>query len=177
MYVEPAVPVKVDVLLDGVVTFPPAPLMILHAPVPTDGEFPANVTEVNPQVAELVWSAPAAAAVGFRLNVITTSSVEAVHGLLLIVQRKVYVEPAVPVNVDVALDAVVTLPPVPETILHAPVPTVGVFPAKVTLVKPHVAAPVWSGPAFAAVGFRLNVIFTLFPLAVQGLLLIVHRKV
>ncbi len=62
------------------------------------------------------------------------------HGLLLIVQRNVYEEPAVPLNVEVGLDGVVIVPPVPETILHAPVPTVGVFPAKVTLVKPHVAA-------------------------------------
>ena len=47
-----------------------------------------------------------------------------------------------PVNVEVGLDGVVTVPPIPETMLHAPVPAVGVFPAKVTLVKAHVAAPV-----------------------------------
>ena len=71
------------------------------------------------------------------MNVITTSSVLAVQGALLIVHRKVYVLPAVPVNVLVGLLAVVMLPPVPETILYAPVPTVGVLPAKVVLVTPH----------------------------------------
>ena len=76
-------------LLEGVVTVPPAPLIILHAPVPTVGALAAKVTEVNPQVAELVWSGPALEAVGFRLKVITTSSVDAVHGLLLMVHRNV----------------------------------------------------------------------------------------
>ena len=80
--------------------------------------------------------------VGFRLNVITTSSVDAVHGLFDIVQLKVYVEPAVPIKVEVGLDAVVIVPPVPLTMLHAPVPTVGVLPARVTVVNPQVAAPV-----------------------------------
>ena len=53
---------------------------------------------------------------------------------------------------DVALDGVVTLPPEPDIILHAPVPKVWLFPAKVTLVNPQVDDPVWSAPAFA-VGF------------------------
>ena len=141
MYVEPAVPVNVDVALDAVVTLPPVPETILHAPVPTVGVFPAKVTLVKPHVVAPVWSGPAFAVVGFRLNVITTSSV-LVEVQFVIVQRNVYEEPAVPLNVEVGLDAVVTLPPIPETILHAPVPTVAVFPAKVTLVKPHVAAPV-----------------------------------
>ena len=52
-------------LLEGVVTVPPAPLIILHAPVPMVGALAASVTDVNPQVAELVWSAPALEAVGF----------------------------------------------------------------------------------------------------------------
>jgi hypothetical protein len=57
------------------------------------------------------------------------------------VHRKVYVDPPVPLKVDVALDGVVTVPPVPEMILHAPVPTEGTLPASVT-VKPQVDAPV-----------------------------------
>jgi hypothetical protein len=72
------------------------------------------------------------AGVGFLLNVILTSSVLAVQGELLVVQRSVYVDPATPLNVDVALDGVVTVPPVPACIDQAPDPTVGVFPAKVT---------------------------------------------
>ena len=45
------------------------------------------------------------------------------------------------------------LPPVPDTMLHDPVPTVGESAASVVLVLPHIEAPVWSGPAFAIVGF------------------------
>ena len=58
-------PLKVDVGLDDVVIVPPVPLTILHAPVPIVGELAASVTDVSPQVAELVWSAPALDAVGF----------------------------------------------------------------------------------------------------------------
>ena len=75
--------------------------------------------------------------VGFWLNVIVTSSMLAVQGALLIVQRNVYVLPAVPVNVLVGLLVVVILPPVPEIMLHAPVPTVGALPANVVLVTPQ----------------------------------------
>ncbi len=64
MYVDPSIPVKVDVALEGVVILPLEPDIILHAPVPIDGLFPAKVTLVNPQVDNPVWSAPALA-VGF----------------------------------------------------------------------------------------------------------------
>jgi hypothetical protein len=63
--------------------------MMLHAPVPIVGVFPANVVDVNPHMAAPVWSAPALATVGACWKVIITSSVLAVHGALLIVQRKV----------------------------------------------------------------------------------------
>jgi len=72
--------------------------------------------------------------VGFAVSVITTSSVEAVQGALLIVQRSVYVVPATPVKPEVGLDGVVTVPPTPLMMLHAPVPVVGVLAAKVALV-------------------------------------------
>ena len=68
---------------------------------------------------------------------IVKSSVLAVQGALLIVQRNVYVLPAVPVKVLVGLLVVVMLPPVPEIMLQAPVPTVTALPAKVVLVTPH----------------------------------------
>ena len=80
-------------------------------------------------------------AVGFWLNVITTSSVDEVHGLFEIVHLKVYVEPATPLKEDVGLDAVAIVPHVPVTILQAPVPTVGVLPARVTFVNPQVDVP------------------------------------
>ena len=62
---------------------------MLQAPVPIVGVFPARVTLVKPQVAEPVWSTPAFEVVGFWLKVITTSSVDAVHGLFDIVHLKV----------------------------------------------------------------------------------------
>jgi hypothetical protein len=74
--------------------------------------------------------------------VIVTSSAEAVHGELLIVQRNIYVVPAVPVKVLVGLAGVVMLPPVPDTMLHDPVPIVGVLPASVVLVIPHISEPI-----------------------------------
>ena len=113
---------------------------MLHAPVPTEGLLPARVTIVNPQVDDPVWSAPALAVVGFWLNVITTSSVDAVHGLFEIVHLKVYDVPAVPAKVEVRLVGVVIVPPVPLTMLHVPVPTVGALPSSVTVVNPQVAA-------------------------------------
>ena len=48
---------------------PPAPLEILQLPVPIPGVFAARITEVNPQVAALIWSGPAAAAVGLAFTI------------------------------------------------------------------------------------------------------------
>ena len=64
-------------------------------------------------------------------------------------------EPAVPLKVDVELVGAVITPPVPLTMLQAPVPTEGVLPARVTEVNPQVEAPVWSAPALAVVGARV----------------------
>jgi hypothetical protein len=82
------------------------------------------------------------AVVGFWLKVILTSSLDAIHGALLIVQRKVYAVPAVPLNVLTGLAGVVIVPPNPPIILHDPVPTAGTLAARVTVVNPHVLAPV-----------------------------------
>jgi len=86
--VVPAVPLNVLVGLDGVVMDPPDPLTMLHDPVPTEGALPARVALVNPHMDDPVWSDPALDTVGVLLKVIVTSSVEAVQGELLIVQRK-----------------------------------------------------------------------------------------
>ena len=85
---------------------------------------------------------PTAGAAGAWLKVILTSSVDAVHGPLLMVHLNTYAVPAIPVNVLTGFAGVVTVPPKPLTILHAPVPTNGVFPASVAVVKPHIADPV-----------------------------------
>ena len=84
------------------------------------------------------------------MNVITTSSVLAVQGALLMVQRNVYVVPAVPLKVLVALAVFPKLPPVPLMMLHAPVPIVGVLAANVVEVVQRLG---WSAPAFDVVGF------------------------
>ena len=89
-----------------------------------------------------------------------TSSIEAAHGLLEIVHLNIKVVPAEPVNVDVGLPAVVTVPPAPDTMLHEPVPVVGKLPLRFTELIPHVVAPVRSGPAFAEVGAVAKVIST-----------------
>ena len=71
-----------------------------------------------------------------------TSSVDAVHGALVIVHLRTYAVPAVPVNVLTGLVGVVTVPPAPLIILHDPVPTAGILAASVAVVNPHIAAPV-----------------------------------
>jgi len=82
--------------------------------------------------------------------VIITSSVEGVQGGLEIVHRKVAVPgTAKPVTPEVGEEGVVMVA-VPDTTLHAPVPIVGVFPAKVAVVTPQ--AGFISEPAAAVVG-------------------------
>ena len=68
------------------------------------------------------------------------------------------------------------IPPVPLTMLQAPVPTAAVLPARVIVVNPQVVALVWSGPAAAVVGFWLKVMVTSSVDAVHGLLDMVHLK-
>ena len=68
----PAVPVKVDVGLDGVVTVPPEPLTIVQAPVPVVAVLAANVIVF---VEHTCWSGPALAVVGNGLTVTVTWSV------------------------------------------------------------------------------------------------------
>ena len=69
------------------------------------------------------------------------------------------------------------LPPVPLTMLHWPVPTLGVLPARVTCVWPQVAAPVWLGPALAVAELSVKVSATSLVEAAQGAFEIVQRKV
>ena len=67
------------------------------------------------------------------------------------------------------------VPPVPLMILHAPVPTIGVLAASVTVVIPQVVEPVWSVPAAATVGAALLVSVTSLN-ELQVPLTIVHRN-
>ena len=58
------------------------------------------------------------------------------------VHLNVYADPAAPLKIETALEVLPNVPPVPVMILQLPVPTVGVFPASVTDVNPHVVKPV-----------------------------------
>ena len=93
----PAPPVCVKVAF-AVVVFglkvPVPPLTMLQAPVPTDGVFPPS-PRVVPFV-QMVCAPPTVAVVGGWLIVIVASAVDAVHGALLIVQRRI-TGPAPPV--------------------------------------------------------------------------------
>lgn len=107
------------------------------------------------------------------MKVMTTSSVEVAQGALEIVQRNVYVFPEVPVKLELGLAADVTEPPAPEMMLQAPVPTLGVFAAKLVLV----AHSVWSEPALAALGLLMKLTTMLLVELEQGKLEVVHIKV
>jgi predicted Abi (CAAX) family protease len=85
-----------------------------------------------------------------------------------------YAVPAVPVKVDVGEVAFAKDPPAPLTIVQRPVPMTGVFAARVTVVSPQVAAPVWLAPATDTVGPRLKVTFTVLDDAAQGAFEMVH---
>jgi len=63
----------------------------------------------------------------------------------------------VPEKVLVGLVGVAMFPPDPDIMLQDPVPVTGEFPANVVDVRPHIAGPVWSGPALAVVGSGLTV--------------------
>jgi hypothetical protein len=70
------------------------------------------------------------------------TSDEEEHAPFVMVQNSVYVEPAVPVNVEALFDGFAMVPPVPELTVHKPVPVVGILPARVVEVSPQRAAPV-----------------------------------
>ena len=120
----------------------------LHCPTPINGEVPLKVAPV-PQI---VWGPADDEVVGFASKRICTSSVLAVHTPLLIVQRNIYVSPALPVKLLLKVPGAMIDPPTPTlpgAKLHAPVPTaIGLLPAKVVLVKHNV----WSPPAADTVG-------------------------
>ena len=121
-------PVMPDVGSPGVVTVA-LPAMTVHAPVPTVGVLPARLAVV-PQIS---WSGPAFAVVGAASRVIVTVSFDAGHEALLIVQMNVFAPIDKPVTPDVGSLGVVTVA-LPAITVHAPVPTVGVLPAKVAVV-------------------------------------------
>jgi len=85
------------------------------------------------------------------LIVMLTSAVLAVQGLLLIVQRNAVTVPEVCVKVALGVVAFgLKVPAPPPMMLHAPVPTLGVFPPNAAVVP--VVQIVWAPPTVAVVG-------------------------
>ena len=127
------------------------PEMTDQIPVPIIGELAKS----EAVVAQIVWSVPAVAVVGFSTTVITTSSKESVHVPLEIVQRKMlfpFESASTPDVCEVGLSRIA----VPEMTVQIPEPTIGEL-AKSEAV---VAQIVWSVPAVAVVGFSSTVIIT-----------------
>ena len=116
----------------GVVKIP-VPATTVHNPVPTVGVLPASV----PEVIQINWSIPAFDAVGGVLRKIVMSSVEGVHTPLEMVHRKIFAPKLNPVTPEEGDVGVVTTP-VPAMTVHAPVPTIGLFPASVAVVVHNV---------------------------------------
>ena len=124
--------VAVEVAEDGVVIVA-VPLTNDQAPVPDVGLFPAKV---NVDVLHKDWSAPAAAVVADASFLMITSSVELQVPLVIVQRNVIFVLVGTEVTVDVAEDDVVIVD-VPLTNDHAPVPDVGLFPAKVNVDVLH----------------------------------------
>ena len=72
------------------------------------------------------------------------------------VQRRVYVVPATPVKFVEAAEALLKVPPAPDTTDQAPVPDVGVFAVMATVLPQKLL----SVPAFAAAGALLKIMLT-----------------
>jgi hypothetical protein len=92
------------------------------------------------------------------------------------VHRRIDIIPGVPVKVDVGLLGLLNDPGAPPTTVHVPVPGDALLPASVTVVSPQVAAPIWSGPAFAVGATGETVIVTFDDDGAQGLLVIVQVR-
>ena len=126
----------------GVVIDPP-PERTVHVPIPTNGIFPFNV-EIDVHIVE---SFPAIAGVANVLTVTTMVSNVGTHVPFEMVQRNSFIPILKPVIVVVGKVGFVIIP-VPETIVHKPVPTIGVLAFKVVAAEQIRK----SAPAFAIVG-------------------------
>ena len=117
----------------------PLPETNVHKPVPTVGVL-AVIVVVGEEI-QSVCDAPAFAIVGTSFTRIVIVETLGAQGEFEMVQAKTFVPIAKPVMV-VFGEVGEVIVPLPETKVHKPVPTVGVFPANVTVVNPQVADPV-----------------------------------
>ena len=148
-----------------------APDTTVHCPVPVLAVLPAKVVLVT---LHRFWSDPALAMVAGAAILITIVSVDVAHGLLLMVHTRVALVPTVMPVTALVGELGVLIVAVPDINVHKPVPTAGVFAAKVLLVTLH--RP-WSAPALAVVGRADTFMVTSSLVLPQPPLLIVHLKV
>ena len=102
------------------------PAITVHAPVPTVGKFPANEVAAE----QTTSSGPAFEVVGEASRVIVTVSFVDGQTPLLMVHTKLFAPADNPETPDAESPGVVTVA-LPAMTVHAPVPTVGAFPASV----------------------------------------------
>jgi hypothetical protein len=124
----------------------PLPETKLQAPVPITGVLPAKVAVV----AHTVCDTPAFEIVGGELRIIATVELD-VPQLLEMVHWKTLVPVLIPVTPE-AGEVGLVMAPLPDTNVQLPVPTAGVFPAKVAVEVQIVCEE----PAVAAVGSGLT---------------------
>ena len=118
-------------------------------PLITDHVPPiAGVALSVAELAQMVWSSPAAAVTPVVFELMITSSTEGEQEPFEIVQRKVFTPTDNP-DTEVFGKSALENVPEPEITLHSPLPMAGEFAASVATV----AHTCWSGPAFETVGF------------------------
>jgi len=149
----------------------PLPETKVHKPVPTIGVLAA--IEVVGEEIQSVCEIPAFAIVGISFTTIAIVAEEEAQGELEIVHWKIFVpnpNPLIVVFGKVGEEIV----PLPETKVHKPVPTIGVF-AAIVVVGEEIQS-VCEVPALAIVGAGLIVIVTFELEGVHGELEIVQAK-
>jgi hypothetical protein len=103
----------------------PVPETKIHVPLPITGVLPAKVDDD----AQIVWSDPAFAVVGFASTLIVIKSSEGGQVPFEIRHLKIFAPMLNPVTTDDGEFGDEGIP-VPETKDQVPVPVVGVFPVK-----------------------------------------------
>ena len=149
-----------ELLSAGVATLEP-PSITVHNPVPTVGLFPVNVKLEAHRFCE----GPAFDVVGLSSTKIVTEETDDKQGTLEMVQSKILApipKPVIALFGEVGLVII----PLPETKVHSPVPTVGVFAAIVVVGEEMQSVCV--GPALEAVGISFTISATVAVDAKQG---------
>lgn len=129
----------------------PVPAITDHVPIPTIGILPFKEDTAE----QIVESIPAFAGVAKVLIVATTVSVVGTQVPFEIVHTNTLTPTLTPVIEDVG-DVGLVIVPLPETIVHKPVPTIGVLPFSVA----DDAQIIKSEPALAIVGNASTLIVT-----------------